>query len=254
MAIKTTIKKAIGGGLKNLMLWPTAASCLASAGYYITQDDRFKSAIKMVDVMNNQLFAKHAEAARAHTMLGNDRLHVIYQCLNQSCDKDAVVMEVGCYKGGTSLFMANVLNETTDGKFELHAFDTFEGHVEQDIGVNDNAHKAGYFNDAKFEDVVSLLSGYKQAYVHKGRVQDSIKDIDKKLISFIHLDTDLYEPTRFVLNMMDGRMRMLDIGMIVVDDYGARSCDGVKRAVDEYITGNDCRMLALPTGQAVLFR
>jgi len=44
-------------------------------------------------------------------------------------------------------------------------------------------------------------------------------------------------------------------GMMVMDDYGTTTCEGVKRAVDEFTASNPgFRVMHLLTGQAVVTR
>ena len=48
----------------------------------------------------------------------------------------------------------------------------------------------------------------------------------------VHLDVDVYPITRFCLDFFGPRM--VSGGVIVLDDYGTTTCEGVKKAVDEF--------------------
>ena len=47
---------------------------------------------------------------------------------------------------------------------------------------------------------------------------DFLKRINNLKISFLHLDLDVYEPTKFVLNKLYNRVSKN--GVILIDDYG----------------------------------
>ncbi|MEM4331709.1 MAG: TylF/MycF/NovP-related O-methyltransferase [Candidatus Micrarchaeia archaeon] len=69
----------------------------------------------------------------------------------------------------------------------------------------------------------------------------------------VHLDVDVYEPTRFSLNFFKDKLQ--PGGIIIVDDYGFTTCPGVKKAVDEFTRNNiNYELFHLLTGQALLIK
>lgn len=125
-----------------------------------------------------------------------------------------------------------------EGK-DVVAFDTFEG--VKGAGEFD-LHEDGDYNG---QDVSEYIVG---AEIVKGFVPDTFAGRDDK-ISFAHLDMDIYSPTKSALEYIFPRL--LDGGMIVLDDYGFWTTPGVKKAVDEFQHG---RKVYLPTGQMVIFK
>lgn len=72
-----------------------------------------------------------------------------------------------------------------------------------------------------------------------------------RLYHLAHLDVNLYQPTLFGLKFFVAKM--VAGGIIVVDDYEAITCPGVKQAVDEYLAQNKRAVkFGLMTGQCVL--
>ena len=51
--------------------------------------------------------------------------------------------------------------------------------------------------------------------------------------ALIHIDLDLYEPTRNALEF--GWEKLSDGGSLICDDYGFITCPGATRAVDEFL-------------------
>ncbi len=66
--------------------------------------------------------------------------------------------------------------------------------------------------------------------------------------SFVHIDIDLYRPTRDSLEFFYPRMN--DGGIIIVDDFALCACPGATRAVEEVLSGKPEQMISLPTGVA----
>ncbi len=69
----------------------------------------------------------------------------------------------------------------------------------------------------------------------------------------MHLDVDLYAPTRFALDFFD--RRLVTGGIVVVDDFRVVSCPGVEQAVEEFLARSPgYASMPLITGQCLLMR
>jgi Macrocin-O-methyltransferase (TylF) len=69
--------------------------------------------------------------------------------------------------------------------------------------------------------------------------------------ALVHIDVDLYEPTRAALEFFHPR---LSPGAVMIcDDYGFASCPGARKAVDEYLADKADVAIELPSGQALIF-
>jgi hypothetical protein len=76
----------------------------------------------------------------------------------------------------------------------------------------------------------------------------------QRQFGFVHLDVDVYPITQFCVEFF--APRLVAGGVIVVDDYGSRTCEGVTKAVDEFAAAHarDVYAMHLLSGQAVLLR
>ena len=87
-----------------------------------------------------------------------------------------------------------------------------------------------------------------------GEIHETADALDtEQAFGLVHIDVDVYPPTKFCLERFAPR----DVpgGTIVVDDYGFKTCPGVKQAVDEFVATNPhFRLLHVMTGQAALIR
>jgi hypothetical protein len=162
--------------------------------------------------------------------------------------------EVGVYRGGGTYFMAAASARLFERQPAIHAFDTFEGHAEVDISPQlDGPHKPGKFSDTSFEEVAAYLAPFTNVMVHKGRFQDRKDVISGETFCFVHLDVDIYAVTRDCLAFFEDRL--IERGIILVDDYGMKTCQGAKEAVDLFV--NDRKHFIkfhLETGQCLLIK
>ncbi|HXF53348.1 MAG TPA: TylF/MycF/NovP-related O-methyltransferase [Hyphomicrobiaceae bacterium] len=68
----------------------------------------------------------------------------------------------------------------------------------------------------------------------------------------VHIDVDLYQPTRDSLAFFYSRMS--PGGFIVCDDYGSALCPGAKRACDEFMADKPEKIIRLTSGQCLIVR
>jgi hypothetical protein len=187
--------------------------------------------------------------------LNFDRLYTLFNVLKRLANtgtKPWSVVEVGVYKGGTCWFLASVIDSLGLEGIELHACDTFTGHAEEDIVPGTDRYLAGHFTDTSLDAVRNRLAPFPFVQIHSGRIQDTAGGLPGR-IGLVHLDTDLYEPTLFSLEFFYDRLVLN--GAIVVDDYGAKSCPGVAKAVGEFADKHpDAFILPMLTAQCLVLR
>lgn len=137
--------------------------------------------------------------------------------------------ELGVYKGET----AELLNEM-DTERKLLLFDTFEGFSTRDLAKeqhSDPKYSEKNFSDTSLDAVKQRLAEYSQNEYYPGYFPESAAGIEKQAYAFVHLDADLYLPTReglayFYPLLSPG-------GVLLIHDYH-HTWPGVKQAVDEF--------------------
>ena len=169
---------------------------------------------------NDQVSAKETEYI----------LETAKKCLAVSGD----FVELGCYKGDTSLLLADLLKDSLK---QLWIYDSFEGLPEKTdfdespLGEN---FKEGELLVTKREVKERFLrSGLKLPVIKKGWFSDFSKSDLPEEIAFCFLDGDFYESIR------DGLLLVEDIlapdAILIVHDYNNPALPGEKKAVDEWI-------------------
>ena len=154
-------------------------------------------------------------------------------------------VEFGCYKGDTSLLLAELLVENSVGKSgksggedakKLWIYDSFEGLPEkrsQDESVLGVLFKKGELGVTKREVKQRFLkAGLPVPVIKKGWFCDLGETDLPERIAFAFLDGDFYESIRDSLKLVGPRMTK--DGVIVVHDYSNPALPGVKKAMDEW--------------------
>lgn len=136
--------------------------------------------------------------------------------------------EVGVYQGET----AKMIHEM-DNTRDFHLFDTFEGFSKQDIETEkvNSVNRSIDFSDTTLEAVMKYVDGNNNVKFHKGYFPDSAKNLPEEKYVFVHLDADLYNPTRAGLHYF--YPRLTEGGVIIIHDYN-HTWEGVTKAVDEF--------------------
>ena len=190
---------------------------------------------------------------RKRTLLGYDRLYVLWQAVRNVATVPGSAAEIGSYRGGSAYFIAKSFVKFTGREVPIHVFDTFEGHPEGAVTLHDGFHSVGRFGGTNYEKVRALLAPFTQLTIHKGDVSASLPHLAESTYRLVHIDTDLYQPTVVCLDYFGDRM--CRGGIIVVDDYGAPKCAGIATAVGEYLAQtDDFHVWDMRTDQLVLVR
>ena len=149
-----------------------------------------------------------------------------------SCQGDFV--ELGCYKGDTSLLLAEVLKGTEK---KLWIYDSFEGLPEKSeadesaLGMN---FKGGELYVTKREVKERFLrAGLPVPVIKKAWFSELTgKDLPEE-VALAFLDGDFYESIRDSLKLVESKMA--EGGIIVVHDYQNPALPGVAKAVEEWV-------------------
>jgi hypothetical protein len=177
---------------------------------------------------------------------------------------DGWIAECGCWKGLSSFMMCRYALDR-DPRYSgegFHIFDSFEGLSnpgEEDVikdeavdrwerGVN---HPAGTYA-APLDHVRRVLADFPHIEYHKGWLPESLQGIPEGQYRFVHIDVDLFEPTKGALEYF--YPRLVPGGMLMCDDYGSLYWPGARKAIDDYSAQHNIPVISVSTGQAVLWK
>jgi O-methyltransferase len=182
------------------------------------------------------------------TMVDMKRCYMLYQLCKHVKPLPGEAAEVGVWRGGTGKLISRMLPDK-----KVYLCDTFEGLPPIVPEYDQKYHREGQFNDVDFKEVEQFFKKSKNVTIIKGIFPDSVKNIDMpRQYSLVHVDVDLYKPAMdccdyFYDSMVKG-------GMMIFDDYGFRTCPGVKTAVEEFCERKGIASIYLPSGQCLIIK
>lgn len=174
-----------------------------------------------------------------------------YVKLNNALDGD--LAECGCYVGTSAFFIAQA---STHGK--LYLFDSFQGLSTPDatdLNVEESVmpwSESGGDLTASEATVRHNLASYDSVVILPGWIPERFSEVADSQFRLVHIDVDLYQPTRDSLNFF--YPRLVKGGVIVMDDYGFKTCPGATRAANELAASEGIEILHLATGQGVIMK
>ena len=193
-----------------------------------------------------------------------ERFYNLIQFFLQCTRIDGLVAECGCWRGLSSYIMCHYWKQQDSG-FKgdgYHVFDSFRGlskptetdalsdslktQLVERFGSVEGAYTAS------LSDIKTALSGFPEIQYHKGWIPRVFQNLPEAEYRFVHIDLDLYEPTRGAIEYF--YPRLVNGGLIVCDDYGSLLWAGAKQAVDSYCATFSLTPILVSTGQAVLWK
>lgn len=198
----------------------------------------------------------------------NDKRKIVDTCSYDLVRRDMIILllrtvieneiqgeiaELGVFKGETARLIHNYCPERI-----LNLFDTFEGFSLKDLSKENeqirNSKAVNDFKDTSIDSVISFINPKNSnVRVFKGYFPESVsKKLEQTIFSFVHLDADLFEPTRNGLEFFYPRVS--SGGIILIHDYNA--WPGCRKAVDEFFCSKKEIPIAMPdkSGSAIVIK
>ena len=176
-----------------------------------------------------------------------DRKYTLDQMLKLTFHLPGDLIECGTYKGASAYLMCRAHKNSEKN---IHLFDSFEGLSSPDP-CDGGYWKAGALSipEAALHETLAEFHNY---HVYKGWIPERFIDVSDRSFCFLHIDLDLYQPTLSSLSFFYERMTAG--GIILLDDYGFKTCPGTKKAADQFFHDRPENIIMLSTGQAFIIR
>jgi len=178
-----------------------------------------------------------------------DRKWALSQMLRLTTHVPGDTAECGVYLGASSYLICRANLASPLGKWH-HGFDSFEGLSQP--GARDGDFWGGGDLSVPLEACSRNLAEFRACRLYKGWIPERFHEIADKAFSFVHVDVDIYEPTKASVEFFHRRLN--PGGILVCDDYGFTTCPGATRAIDEYLLDKPEKMLSLPDGGGMLIK
>lgn len=191
------------------------------------------------------------------------RALILARYFDHSLSVSGARVECGVFRGFSALMLAMVA-QMRDQSFDgagFHLVDSFEGLSTPTpgdaIGVErfpDGRerpvfpHPAGQFA-TPVDHVRSVMADFPGAAFHKGWIPEIFSDLPETDWSFVHIDVDLFEPTKACLEYF--LPRLAPGGVIVNDDFASPLFPGGGLSWQAVMEARGLSYAVLDTGQAV---
>lgn len=170
---------------------------------------------------------------------------IILELLRSVSDVPGDVVELGCYRGDTSLLLERELSASASPQKRLWIYDSFEGLPKKspyDNSVAGDNFQQGKLAVTKREVVLRFKkSGLRVPRIRKGFFENlnPTTDLPEK-ISFAFLDGDLYQSILTSFSLVWDKLAPSAI--VIVHDYNNPELPGVTRAVDEWLLRHPAKL------------
>ena len=204
---------------------------------------------------NDEDFTKIYAAASKNTLVDMYRCYELWQLVNEALKKSSElnVIEIGVWRGGTASLISKRM-QMSNQKGTLYLADTFAGVVK--IGEKDSYYVGGEHNDTSKEIVENFLRSLalNNFEILQGTFPDETADLIPGNIQFglVHIDVDVYLSAKDCLDWVWDKL--IVGGIVVFDDYGFHTCDGVTRLVEEQRQYNDRIVIHNLNGHGLLIK
>jgi SAM-dependent methyltransferase len=185
------------------------------------------------------------DALEEHNLTA-DRKYMLRQLLALVDRVPGDTAECGVYRGASSWFICDHFSASPRTH---HAFDSFQG-LSAPRAIDGSYWSQGDLSESE-ASARALLAGFDVRF-YCGWIPERFAEVATRTFAFVHIDVDLYEPTRDSLEFFYPRLS--PGGLIILDDHGFTTCPGATRAADEFMAGRPEPIISLTTGQGLIIR
>lgn len=195
------------------------------------------------------IFKEHYNKMKTRTLVDEYRCFELWEIALQQQKVEGNFLEVGVWQGGTALLLGKSL-ENTDKK--LYLADTFTG------VVNASEVDSNYIGGEHADTSVDFVTDFLNSELHQnfellvGEFPSATGDLVLGPLAFVHIDVDVYDSGKSILDWC--RTRMSPNGVIVFDDYGFLSTDGITKLVNENFIDDAFLIVYNLNGHAILVK
>ena len=194
-------------------------------------------------------FTAFMEYVRPNTLVDELRCWELWQLVPQLLHVPGSILEVGVWRGGTGAILAK--RAEGSGK-SVFLCDTFEGVVK--TSAEDSSYNGGEHADTSVAIVETLLrkTGLHADIVKGIFPDDCLERMKDEQFCFVHVDVDVYRSAQEVVSYVWPKMPLGAV--LVFDDYGFETCDGIARLVDAYRPRPDMHVIHNLNGHAIVVK
>ena len=202
----------------------------------------------------DNLFQEVLASIAGFTLVDKYRCFELWKLIEQvSKLKEGSIIEIGVWRGGTGALIAKKA-KICGIEDRVFLCDTFTGVVK--VGEKDSTYKGREHADTSRQVVEELI----QTRMNLGNVEilegifpdQTGHRVEDLRFRFCHIDVDVYESAKDIVNWIWDKM--VPGGIMVYDDYGFSTCDGITKYVEEQTMCKDKIVIHNLNGHAIIIK
>ncbi len=186
---------------------------------------------------NDEEFKEIFSVIKENTLVDIYRCYELWSMVNGLKNIEGDILEVGVWRGGTGAILCKAAQPTNA---KVYLADTFTGVVK--ATELDTVYRGGEHSDTSVDLVIDLLKNLNvdNYEILNGIFPDDFQSLNIDKIKLCHIDVDTYLSAKQVFEYAWPK---LEIGGIVVfDDYGFWTCEGVTNYVNSLSPSNGSKI------------
>ncbi len=223
----------------------------------VTYDRDGLRTVHNCDFIFDPAFARAYRAGRSlDSWFGSDlewRVHTLFWAATRGCELEGDFVECGVHRGG---FSKTIIEYTDFGRISDKRFfllDSFEGmSAEHLVEAEIENQLLDYPYEGNHESVVKTFAGYPNVVVIKGRIPETLSQVNSAKIAFLSIDLNNALPEIAAAEYF--WERLVSGAAVVLDDYGWKKHIVQKHAFDKFAGSKGVPILTLPTGQGLIIK
>jgi O-methyltransferase len=195
-------------------------------------------------------FLEAFDAVKTHTLVDKYRCYELWDLVRNVRNVPGDLIEIGVWRGGTGAIIAKSAG-LLGIKDRVYLCDTFAG-VPKASEKMDGKYIGGEHADTTKDIVQSLVDDLclSNTMILRGIFPDETGfAIENRRFRFCHIDVDVYESAKGIVEWIWERLNVG--GIIVFDDYGIETTNGITAYVNEMSTDYNSLMIYNLNGHAI---
>lgn len=183
------------------------------------------------------------------------RVHTALWVASQAIRLDGDFVECGVFTGIFSRALIEYLNFAQYANKKLWLLDTFEGIPDESLteaerALRHSGEASPYYSC--LDEVRRTFAPFANVHIVPGVVPHTLSQVTSERIAYLSIDMNAAKPEIDAAEHF--WPRMLPGAMMLLDDYGWRTCEEQARAFDDFAHMRKVEILRLPTGQAIIMK